>query len=120
MDRKALIRQYKETRRPMGVYRVHNTRDDRSFVGVSRDLPSILNRNRLQLETGGHQNRSLQHDWTTLGAEAFAFEILDELSVPEQPDYDPTDDLRVLESLWLDRLQPYDARGYNTRPKSAG
>ena len=25
MDRKALIREYKESRRPMGVYRVYNT-----------------------------------------------------------------------------------------------
>jgi hypothetical protein len=117
MDRKALIRQYKETARPMGVYRVHNTVADRSLVGSSRDLPAILNRNRLQLQTGGHQNRALQHDWNTLGPDAFAFEVLDELSVPDRPDYDPTDDLQVLEAMWLERLSPWDERGYNARPK---
>jgi hypothetical protein len=117
MDRKALIRQYKETPRPMGVYRVRNTVTDRSFVGASRDLPAILNRTRLQLQTGGHPNRALQQDWNTLGADAFAFEVLDELSVPDRPDYDPTDDLATLEALWLDRLSPYDERGYNARPK---
>jgi hypothetical protein len=117
MDRKELIRQYKETPRPIGVYRVHNTVGDKSFVGSSRDLPAILNRSRLQLQTGGHQNRALQRDWDALGADAFAFEVLDELSVPDQPDYDPTDDLRVLEAMWLERLSPWDDRGYNARPK---
>ena len=29
-----------------------------------------------------------------------------------RPEYDPADDLRLLESLWLDRLQPYGDRGY--------
>jgi len=28
----------------MGVYRVHNTVNDKSLVGKSRDLPAILNR----------------------------------------------------------------------------
>jgi hypothetical protein len=73
MDRKELIRQYKETPRPMGVFRVHNTVADRSFVGTSRDLPSMLNRQRFQLEHGSHPNRELQEDWDRLGAAAFAF-----------------------------------------------
>ena len=119
MNRKALIRAYKETRRPMGVYRVHNTRDDRSFVGRSVDLPSILNRERTALRFGMHSNVELQRDWNALGPDAFVFEVLDTIKPPdEQPDYDPTDDLRVLESLWLDRLQPYGVRGYKSRPTS--
>ncbi len=58
MDRKALIRQYKETRRPMGVFRVFNTVADRSFVGSSKDLPSVLNRERFQLSHGSHPDPS--------------------------------------------------------------
>jgi hypothetical protein len=34
------------------------------------------------------------------------------------PGYDPRDDLRALEALWLDRLQPYGERGYHTAPGS--
>ena len=82
MDRRELIRQYKETRRPMGVYRVHNTRDDRSLLGRSVDLPSILNRERAQLRLGVHRNAALQRDWNALGAEAFAFEVLDTIAPP--------------------------------------
>ena len=117
MDRKALIRQYKESRRPMGVFRVRNTADGRSLVGTSIDLPAMLNRQRAQLRLGAHPNRALQKDWTELGAEAFEFEILDTLTPPDEPDYDPSGDLRVLEDLWLEKLSPFDDRGYNTRRK---
>ncbi|AHG89402.1 LuxR family transcriptional regulator [Gemmatirosa kalamazoonensis] len=121
MTRKDLVRRYKETRRPMGVYRVRNLRDGRSLVGQSVDLPSVLNRERTQLTFGGHRNEALQRDWNALGPDAFAFEILDTLEVPEgKPEYDPADDLRVLLALWLERLEPYDERGYMRRPRVPG
>src|SRR5262249_47240530 len=101
MDRKALIRDYKESRRPVGVFRVLNKVTGKALVGTSKDLPAMLNRQRAQLEMGGHPNRELQKDWNELGPDAFVFEVLDTLSVPEQPDYDPSDDLRALEQLWL-------------------
>ena len=104
----------------MGVFRVHNTVADRSFVGISRDLPSMLNRQRFQLEHGSHPNRALQDDWNRLGPEAFVFQVLDTLSPSERPDSDPAEDLRVLEQLWLEQLSPYGERGYNVerRPSS--
>lgn len=117
MNRRELSRAYRETRRPMGVYRVRNTVDGRSLVGRSVDLPSILNRERAQLRLGAHRNAELQRDWNALGPDAFAFEVLDTLSPPEQPDYDPTEDLRVLEALWLERLEPFGERGYTPRPR---
>ena len=30
---------------------------------------------------------------------------------------DPTDDLKVLEQLWLEKLSPFGTRGYNAKPK---
>ena len=117
MNRKSIIRTYKETPRPMGVYRIHNTRNDRSLIGRSVDLPAILNRERVSLRFGMHTNATLQTDWNALGPDAFVFEVLDTLEPPkDQPSYDPTDDLRVLEALWLDRLQPFGEGGYMRRP----
>ena len=119
MNRKELIRAYKQARRPMGIYRVHNVRDNRSLVGRSVDLPAILNRERVSLRFGMHMNAELQRDWTALGPDAFVFEVLDTIEAPkDQPDYDPTDDLRVLEALWIDRLQPFGERGYGRRPRA--
>lgn len=117
IDKKALAREYKESRRPMGAYQVRNTVNGKLLVGVSVDLPSMLNRHRAQLRMGGHHNRALQKDWAEFGPEAFEFEVLDTLTPPERPDYDPKDDLRALEELWLDKLSPFDERGYNARPK---
>jgi hypothetical protein len=117
MDRKALKREYKETRRPMGVYRVKNTVNGKSLVGSSVDLPSILNRLRGQIRLGSHSNRELQKDLKELGPEAFEVEILDTLTPSDRPDYDPADDLRALESLWLEQLSPFGDRGYNAIPK---
>lgn len=104
MDRKALVREYKESRRPMGVYRIRNLVSGRTLIGTSTDLPSILNRHRAQLRLGAHPSRMLQKEWKDLGADSFAFEVLDTLNPPEDGAYDPADDLRVLEALWQERL----------------
>ncbi len=117
VDRKELIRQYKNTRRPVGVFRIRNKVDEKSFVASSVDLPSALNRHRSQLNGGVHANRALQADWDRLGADAFEFESLDVLSPREQPEWNPSDDLRELELLWLEKLRPFGARGYNPEPK---
>ncbi len=117
MDKKALIREYKETPRPMGVFQVRNTVNGKVFIGTSVNLPAMLNRQQSQLRFGGHPNKQLQKDWAEFGPEAFEFEVLDTLPPPARPDYDPSNDLRALEELWLDKLSPFDERGYNARPK---
>ncbi len=104
MDRKAATRAYKEMEHPMGVFRVHNTVTDRSFVGTSVNLPAMLNRQQAQLKFGGHVNRELQQDWNALGPDAFRFEVLDTLDPPDDRLYDPKADLQTLEALWLERL----------------
>ena len=119
MDRKALARAYKESRRPMGVYCVRNLHTGDALIGRSTDLPAILNRERTSLRFGGHPNRWLQQDWNTLGPDAFTFEVLDELAWPEDtPDFDPTSDLLLLESMWRERLQPNGEGNYATRRTS--
>ncbi len=104
MDRKALIRQYKETPRPAGVFRVANSRTGKSLVSSSPDAPAMLNRIRAQLQMGSHPNRALQADWNADGSDAFSFEVLDLLPPKEGADGDAADDLRVLEDLWIEKL----------------
>jgi hypothetical protein len=104
IDRKARIRQYKETPPPAGVFRVRNTATRKSLVGSSSNLPGALNRHRFQLERGSHPSKELQADWNALGSEAFTFEVLDQLKPSDKPDYDPSADLRVLKELRLEEL----------------
>jgi hypothetical protein len=112
MDRRERIRAYKESPRPMGVFRVRNTVNGRSLVGSSVDVPAMLNRQRFQLEAGGHPDRALQADWREFGAGAFVFETLDTLPPPEEPDHDPAADLKTLETMWLEKLGRAGQRGY--------
>jgi hypothetical protein len=113
MDRKAVIREYKERRRPMGIFQVRNRANGKVFIGISTDLPSMLNRQRTQLRLGMHPNRALQAEWTAQAGELFAFEVLDTLGQTRDPVADPATDLKLLETMWLEKLAPYGERGYN-------
>jgi hypothetical protein len=118
IERKAIKRRYKEGRRPMGVFCLRNLRDGRRLVLSSVDLPSMFNRLRMQLRTGTCvKYPELQRDWKELGAEAFSFEVLEQLEPAPDPAWDPSSDLETLEGLWLEELAPYDERGYNRRPR---
>ena len=118
-DRKELIRAYKEAPKPMGVVCIRNTVNGKSLVEATRNIPALFNRYRATLKFGAHTNKELAADWKTHGEQAFAFEVLDTLEPPDHPDYDPTTDLRVLQDLWLEKLQPFAPRGYNRRrPRS--
>jgi hypothetical protein len=113
MDRKTLVRRYKESRRPMGVFQVRNTVTGMVFIGTSTDLPSMLNRQRAELRLGAHRDRALQADWRALGGDVFEFDILDTLDPPDTPGYDPADDLRTLEALWRGKLAAAGGVVYN-------
>jgi hypothetical protein len=104
-DRKELLRRYKETPRPAGVFAVRNTAEGKALVGSSVNLPGMLNRQRFQLEAGGCPIRTMQADWDRLGESAFTFEVLDTLEPPDDdPSYDPAEDLAELLGMWIDRL----------------
>jgi hypothetical protein len=103
-DRKARIREYKDTPRPAGVFRVRNTVTAKSLIGSTTNLPGMLNRQRFQLENGSHPEKELQSDWNELGPDAFEFEILDQLAPSDKPAYDPAEDLAVLKNMWLEKL----------------
>jgi hypothetical protein len=88
----------------MGVFRVRDTVSGTALIGSSVDLPSMLNRQRFQLEMGVHPDKALQRAWDASSPEAFVFEVLDELEASDVPGHEPGDDLRELERLWRERL----------------
>jgi hypothetical protein len=116
-DRKALSREYKNTPRTAGIGLVRNAANGKVLLLAGRDIPALLNRHRAQLRLGAHRNLELQQDWKAVGEQRFAFEIVDTLTPKDTPGYDPGDDLRALEQLWLEKLTPFGAGGYNPPPK---
>ena len=112
MDRKELIRKYKETPRPAGVYRVQHRPTGRILLGSSPDAPAMLNRIRAQLRMKGHPNRTLQADWDSDGPEAFLFEVVDLLTASGDPKEDLAEELAILLELWTEKLHVRDGTTY--------
>ena len=116
--RKELKQAYLRTPKEMGVYRIRNVKNDRSFVAASRDIKARLNRHRMSLKTNNDSNKALQADWLPYGEDAFIFAVLGVLKPLDRPDYNPSDDLNVLEEMWLEKLQPYEPEGYHPIKKA--
>ena len=106
MDRKEAMRQYRETHRPAGVFRVTHLPSGRVLLGANVNVAAMLNRVQAQLSLGSHPNRQLQSDWDADGATAFTFEVLDTLPPPETPNEDASAGLETLLELWKDTLGP--------------
>ena len=119
-DRKELIRHYKETPRPAGVYRVRNIAGGKSLLDSSPDLPAILNRERFQLDAGLHPDKELQKDWRELGPDAFAFETLHRLEPSGAPGCDAGEDLQALKEMWIERLTASGETLYSHSVRGAG
>lgn len=117
IDKKAATRQYKDTPRTAGVAVARNLANGKCFLFAGVDIPALINRHRTQLKFGGHPNKVLQGDWNAVGADQFAFEVVDTLPAPETADVDQRDDVAALEALWLEKLAPYEPAGYNRPPK---
>ena len=103
IDRRAQVREYKESVRPAGIYRIRNRSTGKSLVGMSADITSILNRHRFQLDNASFPDVELQRDWLALGAQAFDFETVDLLEPKDEPGYDPKVELVTLKALWMEK-----------------
>lgn len=113
MNKKELKRQYIETTRPMGVYQVKNLANGKIFIDSSLEVNGKMNRVKFQLDHGSHPNINLQNDFKEFGADKFEFKIIDYLEPKEDAKSDYAEDLRMLEEMWIDKLQPFGEKGYN-------
>jgi len=104
VDRKEMVRRYKETPRPAGVYRVQHKPSGRTLLGSSPDAPAMLRRIQAQLRMNGHTKRVLQSDWNADGPDAFLFEVVDLLPPSEIAGRSLTEELATLEDLWREKL----------------
>jgi len=114
-DRNEIRKQYKMRPPDMGIYLVKNLANGKIYIGRAMGLNGKLNSERFQLKNGMHPNRELQKDFTDLGADQFAFEVLDRLAPKENAGHDHGRELKELEEIWLDKLQPYGNSGYHKK-----
>jgi hypothetical protein len=116
-SRKELNREYQERPKPAGVFQVKNTANGQVLLGSSLNLEGALNGHRFMLKTGSHRNKELQADWNEYGADKFVFEILEVVQVRDDPNFNLSDELTLLELIWVEKLQPFGEKGYNPNVK---
>ena len=113
MNKKELKKQYKQASRPMGVYQIKNKKNGKIYIGCTKNLMGKINSHKFQLKNGLHINKEMQKDFDEIGEEGFSFDILDELKPKEDLNYDYTEELKTLEEMWIEKLQPFNEKGYN-------
>ena len=108
---------YKNREPNMGIYQIKNHVNDKFFIGSSPNLDGTLNKFKMTVKYGGNFNGNtlLNKEMKEYGSQNFSFEILDKLKPNEDPLYDYKDDLKTLEELWLEKLQPFEERGYHKK-----
>jgi hypothetical protein len=122
--KKELAATYTEQARPMGVYQIRNTTNEKIWVSSSMDLPGARNRLAFMKQMGMCSIHEIKPDWERFGPDAFVFEELDQVPLPEAdgttggvPDLKQLqEDVDFLLHLWLEKLEPYGDKGYN-KPK---
>lgn len=113
--KKELTEEYKNIKFKMGVFQIRNIANGKIYVESSSNLDKIWNRHRLELNFGGHMNQELQKDWKELGEDNFRFEILGEIEHDEAPGTDYKKQIKQLEEMFIEELEPFDEKGYNRR-----
>jgi hypothetical protein len=95
------------------VYQIRNNVNGKIYIASSRNLDGERNSRLFQLRMGKIVfSRELQQDLKLYGAENFTFSVLAVLEPPEAAT-DVEKALAALELKWLEKLQPFEERGYN-------
>jgi hypothetical protein len=116
--RKELKEEYKQMKFKMGVFQIKNKVNGKLFLGSSTDLSAIWHAQKLQLELGIHQNSDLQQEWTEYGAENFIYEIREELIRTDDKPLDYAKEVRTLEEMIIEEIQPFGEKGYHKKSKN--
>lgn len=88
-----------------GIYRIICTLTEKIYVGSAVNLSERLHHHFSHLRLNNHKNPKLQRAWNKYGEDAFTFEILELVLIPEM--------LTAREQYWFSKLNPFGKRGYN-------
>jgi group I intron endonuclease len=113
IDKKELKKKYKQTLPPMGIYQIKNLANGKILIGHTKNLNAKFNSYKFQLNANLHSNKYLQEEYNKFGEENFTIEVLDLLEPKEDLTINYENDLITLEELWLEKLKPYNEKGYN-------
>lgn len=116
-DRKELIREYKARKRTAGVFLLQNRENGRFLLGSSLNIEGVWNHLKFALSIGSFRNPALQGDWKKFGESAFEYKILATVEDSDKPGFNLSEELSLLEEIYLEEWQPTVENSYNASAK---
>ena len=111
--KKELKEVYHQRKLNMGVFQIRNLQSNKILLDSNIDVNAAWNRHRFQLNNHSHPNKLLQEDWNNLGESEFNFEIVSEFLEDKSHEIDYRKEVKKLEEMFLEDLQPFMDKGYN-------
>ncbi len=88
-----------------GIYRITCKPTGKFYIGSAVNLRRRRNEHFGSLRNNRHHSITMQNAWNKYGPDAFIFEVLEYILLPEL--------LIAREQYWLDTLKPFGKRGFN-------
>lgn len=89
------------------IYMIINVINGKFYIGSTNNYTNRFYAHKNELRKGTHHSKHLQKAWDKYGEEAFEFVVIEEFYI------DNKDDKFNKEQLYLDKLQPFEDKGYN-------
>lgn len=115
INRKELIKEYKNQKHPAGIFAVKNKLENKMFIGISLNLPAKLRGITFELELGSHAYSDLADDYKRLGKDQFDISILDQIEVKDETEKELRSELETLEEMWVEKLKSEGVSFYNKK-----
>lgn len=115
INKKELIKEYKNQKHPAGLFAVKNKAENKMFIGISLNLPAKIRGITFELELGKHTYQNLAEDYKRLGKDKFEIFVLDEIEVRDETDRELKTELESVEEMWVDKLKAEGITFYNKK-----
>lgn len=103
INKKEIIKNYKQQEIEMGIIQVYNTVNGYSYVDICTNLYKPFESIKFQLNLGRIKIKKLQEDWVAYGENAFEFKVVEKLKPNEgSTDKEKVDDLKELLNMWIE------------------
>lgn len=103
--KKELTEQYKQMKKPMGVFIIRCNKNNKCYIQATADLKGVMNGAFVRLQGKFHPYKELQKEWNEYGADNFTMEILEQLKYDDdEAKTDYSEELELLRMIWEEKL----------------
>ncbi|MFV0561308.1 MAG: GIY-YIG nuclease family protein [Enterococcus sp.] len=109
--KKQLQEEYRMMPTYYGIIQIKNEANGKIFIEAVPNIKNRWNYYKLNLNNNFYKNTPLQADWIIYNEEDFSFEVLWKKKTDDVVNM--KEELKKIKKEWLEKLQPYDDKGYN-------